>query len=100
MKIKKGSIVIGVVIVSQTELLGESLPLRQRARSQNDSVAALLRFLIDDLTLLLVHTGRVLILVLLMRILAATVDLGTRTIDSSIELVGVVKLLGWQLVVH
>ena len=100
MKIKKGSIVIGVVIVIQTELLGQSLPLRQRARSQNDCVAALLRFLIDDLTLLLVHTGRVLILVLLMRILAATVDLGARTIDSSIELVGVVKLLGWQLVVH
>ena len=100
MKIKKGSIVIGVVIVIQTELLGQSLPLRQRARSQNDSVAALLRFLIDDLTLLLVHTGRVLILVLLMRILAATVDLGARTIDSSIELVGVLKLLDWKLVVH
>ena len=100
MKIKKGSIVIGVVIVIQTELLGQSLPLRQRARSQNDSVAALLGFLIDYLTLLLVHTGRVLILVLLMRILAATVDLGARTIDSSIELVWVLKLLGWQLVVH
>jgi hypothetical protein len=100
LKIKKGSIVIGVVIVIQTELLGQSLPLRQRARSQNDSVAALLRFLIDDLTLLLVHTGRVLILVLLMRILAATVDLGARTIDSSIELVGVLKLLNWKLVVH
>lgn len=100
MKIKKGSIVISVVIVIQTELLGESLPLRQRARRQNDSVAALLRLLIDDLTLLLVHTGRVLILVLLMRILAATVDLGARTVDSSIELVGVVKLLDRQLVVH
>ena len=100
MKIKKGSIVISVVIVIQTELLGESLPLRQRARRQNYSVAALLRLLIDDLTLLLVHTGRVLILVLLMRILAATVDLGARTVDSSIELVGVVKLLYRQLVVH
>lgn len=117
------SIIVGVVIVIQTQvLLDEPLSLGQRARCQNDSVPTLLRLLVNYLTLLQLLAcrvsladlmvmiwivGLVLVLLLLMlmgrnvvSVLAATVDLCARTVDPSVEIVLVVMrwLLNWRLI--